>query len=85
VTEDEAVALVRSHFPGSAIVPPADCRECLEGLSSEDLLHLSHVAAEREDRERRAREERIARAAELLHKPAIGFYRALRQDVVARS
>ena len=54
------IEMVLRHFPGSAVVSPDDCLECLDGLSSVDLFHLAHLAQDREACERRAREQRIA-------------------------
>jgi hypothetical protein len=50
----------------------------LDDLSSQTLSELASLARERENRERQEREELIARAAELLDRPTIGYYRRQR-------
>jgi hypothetical protein len=47
----------------------------LDTLSSTDLVHLAHLARQREQGEEQARCERIARASEMLDRPALGCCR----------
>jgi hypothetical protein len=49
----------------------------LDQLSADDLFHLAHLARERE---RTQAENRAAEKAEVMWKPALGFYRRQREE-----
>jgi hypothetical protein len=52
----------------------------LDQLDAATLMHLAHARRAQEEAEWRRREERVARAAELLDMPALGFYRKQREQ-----